>query len=516
MPTPSNRTERSKPGRRGPSALELFCLLLLAGIAAAWGYSRWTARQEAAAAAAIPDRTAARRETPAAAKAAAKGGDIFAEAMRAEAEAEAAGQDRSLTRAAPGRTGGGGSEGRAAAAGGEGGSAAFESDGIGLRRTPKGEPAAAKRERDSGRAVETSEAGADGSGFAPAVERLRAAQASGESLANIRDSDVAKFKEPDIQESLKILENMPWGPETSRLFQNVISQWGKVNPSEAMNYAMTLDSNRTRNSAVASVLDSWARADPQAALSWYARQAQENPGSVAMATQSLFRNLARADASSALERTWSLQDAGLKRSALQAVVDTMTRAGQGDQLVGLHRSMTEGADRNMLADLLVASWTPYAPDRAASWAMNLDDTTARSRSLDRVVSSWSADRPSAAADWVASMPPGDLRAKEMGNVVQNWARDNVVEAANWLRRFPPSAELDPAIQSLSSTMAVNDPPAAMAWAQNVTDPRARQTAMTRVAMRWMERDPASAQQFIVGSGLPAPVIQKLLGQRPAR
>ena len=114
------------------------------------------------------------------------------------------------------------------------------------------------------------------------------------------------------------------------------------------------------------------------------------------------------------------------------------------------------------------------------------------------------------------MPPGDLRAKEMGTVVQNWARDNVVEAANWLRRFPPSAELDPAIQNLSSTMAVNDPPAAMAWAQNVTDPRARQTAMTRVAMRWMERDPASAQQFIVGSGLPPPVIQKLLGQQRAR
>ena len=159
MPTPSNRTERTKPGRRGPSALELFCLLLLAGIAAAWGYSRWTARQEAATAAA-PDRAGARRESPAAAKApTAKGGDIFAEAMRAEAEAEAAGQDRALTRAAPVRTGGGGSEGRAAAAGGEGGSAAFESDGIGLRRTPKDDAGAAKRERAAGRAAEAADGG---------------------------------------------------------------------------------------------------------------------------------------------------------------------------------------------------------------------------------------------------------------------------------------------------------------------------------------------------------------------
>jgi len=350
----------------------------------------------------------------------------------------------------------------------------------------------------------------------PAVEKMRQAAARGEPIPPLSHSEVSKLQEPDIRDALQALESMPWGPEASRMFQDVIARWGQVNPSAAMEYAMSLESLRTRNSAVGSVLDTWSRADPRAAYDWFSRQMRENPGSVYGATRNLFSNMAHQDSSWALQQAWSLQDPGIKRTAVQSIYDRMVRDGQGDDLVSMHDRMASGPDRNLLSEAIISMWTPYQPERAAQWAMAIDDIPTRQKSLDRVVSSWTADRPSEAADFVLTLPEGDQRSRSLAKVVDTWARGDVEQAADWMARQSPSPAMDPAMQSLAQAMIPRDPAAAVSWANNIVDPKARERTLSRAAFQWMQVAPDQARAAIPGMGLSPQMQQRLLGPPAAR
>ena len=350
----------------------------------------------------------------------------------------------------------------------------------------------------------------------PAVEKMKQAAARGEPIPPLSHGEVAKLQEPDIRDALQVLESMPWGPDTSRMFQDVIARWGQVNPGAAMEYAMSLESLRTRNSAVSSVLDTWSRADPRAAYEWFNRQMRENPGSVYGATRNLFANMAHQDSSWALSQAWSLQDPGIKRTAVQSIYDRMVRDGQGDELVSMHDRMASGPDRNTLSEAIIAMWTPYQPERAAQWAMAIDDAPTRQKSLDRVVSSWTADRPSAAAEFVLTLPEGDSRNRSLAKVVDTWARGDLEQAADWLARQSPSPAMDPAMQSLAQAMIPRDPAAAVSWANNIVDPKARERTLSRAAFQWMQVAPAQARAAIPGLGLSPQMQQRILGTPAAK
>jgi hypothetical protein len=349
-----------------------------------------------------------------------------------------------------------------------------------------------------------------------AIEKMKEAAARGEPIPPLSHGEVAKLQEPDIREALQLLEAMPWGPEASRMFQDVIGRWGQVNPAAAMEYAMSLESLRTRNSAVSSVLDTWSRTDPQAAYAWFNQQMRENPGSVYGATRNLFNNMAHQDSNWALSQAWSLQDPGIKRTALQSIYDRMVRDGQGDELVSLHDRMAAGADRNMLSEAIIAMWTPYQPERAAQWAIAIEDAQTRQKSLDRVVASWTSDRPSEAADFVMNLPEGDQRNRSLARVVETWARGDLERAADWLARYPPSPQMDPAMQSLAQVMTARDPAAAVSWANNIVDAKTRERALSRAAFQWMQVAPDQARAAIPGLGLSPQMQQRILGTPAGR
>lgn len=377
-------------------------------------------------------------------------------------------------------------------------------DGLAWRKGAAADPAAG-----TGKVVRAEAAPA--AGPPPALQKLRLASQRGEAAPALSHSEVAALAEPDVREALKLLETMPWGPDTSRMFQNVIGRWGEVNPAAAMDYAMSLESLRTRNSAVSSVLDTWSRADPQAAYAWFNKQLQANPASVYGAARNLFGNMARQDQGWALAQAAALQDPGIKRTALQTIYDRMAREGQGDDLVAMHGGMPAGTDRNMLSEAIVSMWTPYEPERAAQWAMALEDAQTRQKSLDRVLSSWTSDQPSKAAEFALSLPEGDARSKSLGRVMDTWARGDLERAADWLARYPPSTQMDPAMQSLAQAMIPRDPAAAVSWASNITEPKAREKTVARAAWQWMQVAPEQARAAIPGLGLSPQMQQKMLG-----
>jgi hypothetical protein len=234
------------------------------------------------------------------------------------------------------------------------------------------------------------------------------------------------------------------------------------------------------------------------------------------ATRNLFNNMAHQDSNWALSQAWSLQDPGIKRTALQSIYDRMVRDGQGDELVSLHDRMAAGADRNMLSEAIIAMWTPYQPERAAQWAIAIEDAQTRQKSLDRVVASWTSDRPSEAAEFVMNLPEGDSRNRSLARVVETWARGDLERAADWLARYPPSPQMDPAMQSLAQVMTARDPAAAVSWANNIVDAKTRERALSRAAFQWMQVAPDQARAAIPGLGLSPQMQQRILGTPAGR
>ena len=64
-------------------------------------------------------------------------------------------------------------------------------------------------------------------------------------------------------------------------------------------------------------------------------------------------------------------------------------------------------------------------------------------------------------------------------------------------------------------MAGRDPAAAIAWADAIGDPGLRETALTTVAVSYLENQPEAAAAWLPESGLPVATRQRILDPPPA-
>lgn len=72
---------------------------------------------------------------------------------------------------------------------------------------------------------------------------------------------------------------------------------------------------------------------------------------------------------------------------------------------------------------------------------------------------------------------------------------------------------DAAISGFSRGCAWQDPEAAFAWAQDISDPELRQESLTRAGQIFFRRDPASASAWLEGSSLPQQTKEAILSTR---
>lgn len=349
----------------------------------------------------------------------------------------------------------------------------------------------------------------------PALEAFKEAIESADPLAEFGLDKIRKLSLADVQECVKLTETMEWGPEANQLLQTLMTRWVTLDPQSAGDYAMTIDSRRTRGAVLTSVLSSWSESDPEQALAWFLQTASTNPKAMATNVRTLFRNLADYNVAWALAQTWLLPSQAMKSTAIRTVVDKMARINSTDSLIHVYENMAPGADRTMLAEALVENWTRYQPGKAASWILTtIQDPLEQNRAIDRLITAWGFDQPEDAAEWVESLPVGNLRRAELGKVAQLWGQDDIMAAADWVSHFPPSPQIDLAVQNIALGLRKQDPETAMSWAESITETRIRFSTMEQVAYEWIRQDPNTARDYIVASPLSGPTKRRLLRTLP--
>ena len=356
-------------------------------------------------------------------------------------------------------------------------------------------------------AIDTEQAG-NCRGFSEQAKRIPKPVTGGESPAtNLTVTPLATTTPPsretvfgtnELTLALQRVAAMPWSPASEQLLQETISKWAATSPLDALKYALQIESRRVRSFLISGIFSSWAKSDANAAYSWLLANRESDPGTFQTGLRPVLTALAARGIDNAMKMALGIATGPDRLSAMRIVVDQASRGGTAASLVAYLDGLQAPGERQSYASMLGQSWSVYAPQDAAQWAMSLQDPVLRKAAVSSTVGVWASDNPRAAADWVLTLPAGELKSTQIAQVTQSWARYDPVNAADWLlSQHPPSPALDPAVQSLVNTVMKSNPEGAVMWASTINDPKLRASTLVNASREWLRHDPAKASAYIV-------------------
>jgi hypothetical protein len=362
---------------------------------------------------------------------------------------------------------------------------------------------------------------ADDPDFAEKVRRIRpppTGAAASPDLSRAAERRKARQAEsaalPGTNELVRILDQIasqPWTFQSSKLFQDTLLKWSNKDPAAALEYALSIDSRRTRLATLNNLIANWARTDAKGAYAWAVTHLQEDAGAMDSALRPIFGALAGENLGSALQSVFDLPAGSGRSTALRAVVERAARDGSAGEMAAYLTTITDPQEARLFASSLAQNWAIQDAPAAAEWAMSLGDPQMRNAALGSVVGSWTSDQPEQAAEWVSQLPAGTLRNQQLTKLTQTWAGFDPVGAADWLiEQQPPQPSLDPAIQGLVTTVMRSNPEGAMAWAGAIANPRIRDATLRQVGKNWLRQNPQQATSYILTAPLPPDVKARLL------
>jgi hypothetical protein len=306
------------------------------------------------------------------------------------------------------------------------------------------------------------------------------------------------------------VDQMPWGPEAQALTQTMMTRWGKSDPMAALAHAESYESLRKRSSAVNSVLNSFAKNDPEGALSWYFSSLETDPLAQKFNPAMVFKELAVEDFQGAISRVNQIADPIVRRNSLKYMLTSVDGEQRYSTIGNLFYQSASLEDQKMFAEEYVNGKARYQPYEAAQWISNIENPDVQVNAIDSLIRNWSADRPDQAAEWVLRLADADVREKQLANISKNWSRADPDAAEAWLNSFPPDPDLDNAVNGYVATLRKENPAQASEWVEKIFDPGKRASATRAVAKEWLDTDPVAARDYILRSELDEKNRQKYL------
>ena len=147
----------------------------------------------------------------------------------------------------------------------------------------------------------------------------------------------------------------------------------------------------------------------------------------------------------------------------------------------------------------VESWVGKDTDAAVAYMAKMDQGE-RDEIMKEVVEKWGrkgAESQPAAAEWVAAQPDGEGKVEATGEIVGQWMRTDAESASGWLNDQPEGDAKDRGITALLRDRSVReDPEAAVAWADSISNSEMRSEQVSRSARSWLASDRAAALEYL--------------------
>ena len=186
---------------------------------------------------------------------------------------------------------------------------------------------------------------------------------------------------------------LPEGSARLEAVDGFYSEWARTDPSGALTEVARLK-GADRNTALTSLVNSWAGEDPASVLEWGIRGANGFDDAKDLAVQSGIRGIARVDPAEAARQTAGVPSA-MQASAASALVEVWSEVDAGAAAAWLS-TKPRGPGMDGAAGRLAMSLAREDPEMAMEWALAITAPQSRSQTAREVARQWKQRNPESA------------------------------------------------------------------------------------------------------------------------
>lgn len=246
--------------------------------------------------------------------------------------------------------------------------------------------------------------------------------------------------------------------QSGTLLQLIYGKLAELDPAGAMQTALLAKDNWGRMNAAGAVIEQLARSNPAAA-------------------------------EAAIEK---VPNGFLRKSVAARLAGTLAQSDGPGAVAMLQRMKTAPNDWPWRS--LYTSWAAYDPAAAAASLQTMPRQTALGQ-MDVIASTWARREPDAAMAWAKSIADPAQRNAALRGAIGVVAQSDPQQATA-LAAAQPAGERRTLLTHIASSMAEADAPAALAWAQSLTDPIERQRSLAAVVHSAGWTNPAAAREAL--------------------
>ena len=291
----------------------------------------------------------------------------------------------------------------------------------------------------------------------------------------------------NASEMLAAFENSPGGRENDRHFNDFIYAWARVSGEEAIKYAMDPESPRRTRGDEMTAISGWAASDPNSAMQFV--DSVENTDTRQWMHLGVTKEMIKTDLDSAIayseknvksrargEQMDRIADALMQQRGEQGVIDWINgidhNVKENDMLSYKQHATKQAVDRIARNDRDKA--IQFITDNATEQFIDSDTLERTSRYVSRTSI---ADE----VQWLADLP-NEVKGQRhaLGERFEEFIKEDFAGAGEWLSSQPLGPAYDEAIQDYAMSAAKDNPEAALAWVDRISDDRLRNYTLGRL------------------------------------
>ena len=358
---------------------------------------------------------------------------------------------------------------------------------------------------------------------------LRYARESSNNRIQLIRAVVTSIAERDKPKSLALIEENLNGSEANSAHHDVMEEWAKEAPLDALTYFQSMDDGSKKDEIRADLSMQLVNSGhPDRALEVFLGGKRPDHD-----TSELFNNWADSDWDGAAAAALELKDPKVRSKAAEgllkglfkaqpdtteatewamALMDIIAESGGGENLhlgwsIGYWKPETVTALVENYPQLLQESIADAFEgmkdlDSARTVFESIDDQNLKDRALQPLAANWAKQDPAGTADWLATLPEGEGKTLAYGNVANAWARADPGAAREWIENLEPSAPRDTAIAHYVGIYGGSDPKNSLKLAQSITSEKERNQALRNSLEAWLATDFDAALETIADMDIP--------------
>jgi hypothetical protein len=221
-------------------------------------------------------------------------------------------------------------------------------------------------------------------------------------------------------------------PDSQRggAYTGILVTLAGTNPNRAAETAARLEPGETRRNLLADIGESWARTDPQAALTWVQSLSPEDRPA---ALRDSMASWAASDPAAAARHVAELPPDQVNAAVLKAVAEPWTVKAPQAAAAWVWEQPASAA-RNDAMGGVIWNWTRQNPTEASQWVRDQPASPVRDSAIAGLAIATFDGDPAAALTWADSMNDPKKREESVSVGLREWLKRDAAAAASWARQ----------------------------------------------------------------------------------